>query len=431
MRIAFCTTNKNRTQHLKQTLPRNLASNSRAVFVLLNYGSQDGLVDYIKTEHRSDINAGRLVLYSHFDNPKFRMSHAKNAAHRLGILEGADVLVNVDADNFTNSGFDGYIARQFERRGSKIFMSARMKKGMVRGINGRIALTRDAFLESGGYDEVMFDGGYSSEDKHLNLRLRNLGYRDVEISSFYLDGIRHNDKMRFAAHPHIAAIAGELDIRAKSITNNLSNNGSVGCGTVFRNFDMDTPIYIRPFATRIFGIGMHRTATTSLYEAWKFLGYNSLHWNPPEVARAIWREMNQPPYRSPTLERYYALCDLPIPLLYRKLDAAYPGSKFILTIRNEDKWLESVRRHLEKRNPDEDTFTNIIHEKLYGRRTFDRDVFLARYRSHNAEVLEYFADRPDDLLVMSMDEGAGWRELCGFLDMVIPAVPYPFVNGAA
>ena len=29
------------------------------------------------------------------------------------------------------------------------------------------------------------------------------------------------------------------------------------------------------------------------------------------------------------------------------------------------------------------------------------------------------------LLEMPMDRGAGWRELCGFLDRLIPNVPYP------
>ena len=49
----------------------------------------------------------------------------------------------------------------------------------------------------------------------------------------------------------------------------------------------------------------------------------------------------------------------------------------------------------------------------------------SRYRRHNAEVLAYFKDRPEDLLVMDMDAGAGWKELCGFFRKTIPSVPYP------
>lgn len=138
--------------------------------------------------------------------------------------------------------------------------------------------------------------------------------------------------------------------------------------------------------------------------------------------------------KSITLERYYALCDLPIPMLYRELDAAYPGSKFILTVRSESDWLKSVEWLWDPaRNPRYDwnvqPFTHPIHQALYGRTDFDATTFLERYRRHNAEVKEYFRDRPGDLLVMDMDHpGAGWPELCGFLNKPIPIVPYPRAN---
>jgi Sulfotransferase domain len=73
-------------------------------------------------------------------------------------------------------------------------------------------------------------------------------------------------------------------------------------------------------------------------------------------------------------------------------------------------------------------FTNKVHTALYGRPDFDADVFLARYRRHNQEVLAYFKNRPQDLLVMDMSAGAGWPELCGFLGLPIPAIDYPKAN---
>jgi hypothetical protein len=66
---------------------------------------------------------------------------------------------------------------------------------MVRGINGRMAVTSKAFVKSGGYDEIKFNSGWSSEDKDFNWRPRKLGYRDVQIADFYLHGIPHNDKI--------------------------------------------------------------------------------------------------------------------------------------------------------------------------------------------------------------------------------------------
>ena len=111
----------------------------------------------------------------------------------------------------------------------------------------------------------------------------------------------------------------------------------------------------------------------------------------------------------------------------------YPGSRFILTVRDEASWIDSVRRHWDANaNPfrkgwDRDPFSHAIHKELYGRRDFDAETMLARFRRHNAEVKEYFASRLDDFLVL--DGGNRWGDLCGFLGRPIPGVPYPKANG--
>jgi Sulfotransferase domain/N-terminal domain of galactosyltransferase len=447
-RIAFVTTCKNRAQHLKHTLPKNLADNAayeNLVFVVLDYNSQDDLGEFLRTQCGEAIKSGRLVIYSYLDAEKFCMAHAKNVAHRCGILEGAEILVNVDADNFTGPGFAVYVAEKFEQE--NIFLWARMIKSgpdrLPRGISGRIAVTAKAFLLAGGYDEKYETWG--PDDKDFNLRLRNLGFERVEIDRCYLSSVPHNERMRFKEYPHIYSnpdydSAFEIGCSTE-IT--IANFGAFGCGTVYRNFCSDALRYFRnrpegiqngiqlaPLPTRIFGIGMHKTATTSLHFALQALGFDSAHWLSTQWVRQIWREMNWFG-RSKTLEGHYALCDLPIPLLFRLLDGAYPGSKFVLTIRREDLWLKSVQDHWNpETNPyragwDSDAFSHRMHELLYGRRDFDAPTMLARYRKHNADVLAYFKNRPGDLLTMNMDDGAGWPELCGFLGKPIPASAYP------
>jgi hypothetical protein len=217
------------------------------------------------------------------------------------------------------------------------------------------------------------------------------------------------------------------------------NNGHIGCGTVYRNFDFKNAVEVEPVQSaedrldtpRVFGIGMHKTATTSLHHAFEILGLRSWHWSSAAEAKKIYRQMNMLG-RSPYLEQFDALCDNPIPLLFRQLDQAYPGSKFILTIRDESKWLDAVRRHFDpaynKWQPgwDTDAWTNRLHEILYKRHNFHPEAFLARYQRHNAEVMEHFAD---NLLVMDMDRGAGWPELCKFLGCEEPRQPYPLSNG--
>ena len=60
-------------------------------------------------------------------------------------------------------------------------------------------------------------------------------------------------------------------------------------GTVYRNFG-NKPIKLSAIPTRIFGVGLHKTATTSLHKAFQVLGFDSLHWGRGE-APLIWDEM--------------------------------------------------------------------------------------------------------------------------------------------
>lgn len=433
-RIVFCTTCKGRAQHIKQTLPQNLADNAdypNASFVVLDYDSPDDLMGYL-SEHRPVIKSGRLAVFSYLAGGPFRMAHAKNMAHRLGILDGADILVNLDADNFTGQGFATYIAEQFAAD-PNCFLWAQMIKGVLpRGIHGRIAVSTHAYLNAGGYDEK-FDC-WGPDDKDFNGRLRRLGYAAVSIDQqFLLRGINHTDRMRFKDYPHAAVPGAEDRFDLSGAANTISNFGHFGEGTVYRRFVTTVPIKLDSVPTRIFGIGMHKTATTSLHMALTKLGFDSAHWKNAHWAKTIWKEMTFG-LRSPTLEKNYALCDLPITILFRQLDAAYPGSKFILTRKDEAKWLHDVRDHWGyetnrfRKGWDSDPFTHRLHNLVYGQKHFDAEVFLNRYRAHNAEVLEYFKERPNDLLVMDMDQGAGWADLCSFFKTPVPLGPYPRIE---
>jgi len=430
VKIAFCTTCRNRLQHLESTLLTNILDNwycPEAVFVVLEYGDTKEMNNF--NPKRED----RLVVYQHKDATAFRMAHAKNLVHRCGMLEGADVLCNLDADNYTGPDFASYLLRQFDTK-DRIFMWARMIKDgdgrLPRGISGRIAVTRQAFLAAGGYDEK-FDC-WSPDDKDFNSRLQLLGYTPKEIDPRYLRAILHNDKLRFKEYPYARNATASEEHQQHVPTRGIANEGNFGCGIVYRNFDSQ-PIELKPLASRVFGIGMHKTGTTSLAEALNILGLDCVHWPSAKWARAVFRDMVHDG-TSPTLDRHYSACDLPIAVLFRELDKAYPGSKFILTIRNENDWLRSVKNHWDpEKNKwrcqwDHDNFTHRIHAHVYGRTDFDPETMLNRYRQHNQEVMSYFFCRPNDLLVMDLSNSAPtdlWRQLCGFLDCPVPAMRYP------
>lgn len=432
--IAFCTTCKGRAQHVEQTLTRNMHDNEsypNLKFVVLDYNSPDHLAQHLMKQHWGDMESGRLAVYHYQEPGPFKMAHAKNMAHRLGLLEGADILVNMDADNFSGGGFAWYISERFTESRQKFLWAKMIKDGegrLGRGISGRIAVTRHQFLNAGGYDEKF--NTWSPDDKDFNARLRRLGYEPEEIPPQYLGVILHNDKMRFREYRHAQITMGYDEFEVNNTNATIANFGNFGCGKVYKNYGTD-PIELKPLPTRIFGIGMHKTATTSLHKALTILGYDSAHWKTAHWAKAIWREMKELG-RSLTLEKHYALCDLPIPILFKELDKAYPGSKFILTVRDEDKWIKSVRNHWDpERNPfrkswDSDPFTHKIHREVYGQKWFHEYTFRQRYRRHNEEVYSYFNNGcAPNFQLLNMEVDNCWGKLCRFLDQPVPDVPYP------
>jgi hypothetical protein len=125
------------------------------------------------------------------------------------------------------------------------------------------------------------------------------------------------------------------------------------------------------------------------------------------------------------VDRFDAFQDNPWPILYKELDQRFPSSKFILTLREPAEWIRSQVRHFGRHETPMRTW---IYG--FGCPEENEDRYLQRFESHNREVLSYFSDRPNDLLVMDLTLNDGWQELCAFLGVDIPGVPFPHVNKA-
>jgi len=173
---------------------------------------------------------------------------------------------------------------------------------------------------------------------------------------------------------------------------------------------------------KVFGIGFQRTGNTSLWAALNMLGISTV-----KFPKQLYYDPDHP-----ILNRYEGFTDNPIPLLYQKLDRRFPGSRFILTVREEQSWLKSVEWLYTigaiKFYWNERLETDEIHQALYGATNFDPKIFLERYRQHNRSAVEYFADRPGDLLVMEIHAGDGFAKLCPFLGLPAPRKPFPRRN---
>ena len=169
---------------------------------------------------------------------------------------------------------------------------------------------------------------------------------------------------------------------------------------------------------KVFCIGFHKTGTTSLDKALQRLGYNVVGVR-HELAQPLMQGDVQPAINL--MKNYDAAQDNPWPLLYKELDTAYPGSKFILSIRDEQAWWESIRRHFAGK-------TTQLRTWIYGvgDPTGEEQRYRRRYRKHNEEVKRYFSGRKDLLIFHTGKDG--WRELCQFLAKNEPSGPFPHAN---
>lgn len=162
---------------------------------------------------------------------------------------------------------------------------------------------------------------------------------------------------------------------------------------------------------KVFGIGCGRTGTKSLARAFDALGYKAVHCTDPGQVFF-----------------YDALTDVPIAARYRELDVMYPGSKFVLTVRDPDTWKRSWVAH---RRRIQDTFMSFefmwCRVKLYRTLEIDPEVAANAVADHNEAVKVYFAGR-SDLLVMDITKGDGWPQLCAFLNKPVPDTVFPWEN---
>jgi len=180
-----------------------------------------------------------------------------------------------------------------------------------------------------------------------------------------------------------------------------------------------------PRPAKIFGIGLHKTGTTTLGKALQTLGYTHRAHAPkllPAIQRGDWRPVMR------KVRKYDSFADTPWPLLFRELDERVPGAKFILTLRDPDAWYRSLANHAGERSTP-------MREWIYGPGNGSpagrEAIYKARFAEHNAAVQAYFAGRPADLLVIDLTAAPRWDELCAFLGLPVPPEPFPHYNQAS
>ena len=174
----------------------------------------------------------------------------------------------------------------------------------------------------------------------------------------------------------------------------------------------------------IFGIGLSKTGTTSLFTALDELGYRSATYR--HLRGLGLDEWFEGDFERDYLAGYDAATDLPLATFFPQLDLRYPSSRFILTVRDLDSWLESARNHFTR--PPATSFGRQVRLATYGIAGYDEGRFRFVYESHLRNVAWYFRDRTERLLILDIVSGEGWGKLCPFLEREPPVTAFPHVQ---
>ena len=203
---------------------------------------------------------------------------------------------------------------------------------------------------------------------------------------------------------------------------------------------------------KVFGIGMNKTGTTSLERAFHLLGFRIGDQDAGCRLIESWARRDFDPVIA-LCRTADAFQDIPfsLPFTYQAMDAAFPGSRFILTVRDSpEQWYQSLTRFhtvlLGKgRLPTAEYLkaSKLLYPGWMWRALevgfanmdpsdpYRRETLIGHYLSYNAGVREYFRHRPEDLLVLNCTEEAAMDTLCSFLGVERRGLSMPHIDSDA
>jgi hypothetical protein len=190
-------------------------------------------------------------------------------------------------------------------------------------------------------------------------------------------------------------------------------------------------------ALKVIGAGVGRTATFSVKFALEHLGLGPCYHMTEVFATArrnipLWLDVvNGKPDWDTIFDGYQSTTDYPACSYWRELADYYPDAKVVLSVRDADRWFDSVSETIFSDqvqgslagSPAETMMQGVIFD-AFGDRTKDRAFMTDWFKRRNQKVID--ALPRERLLVYSPKEG--WEPLCSFLGVSLPDEPFPRIN---
>ncbi len=194
---------------------------------------------------------------------------------------------------------------------------------------------------------------------------------------------------------------------------------------------------------KIIGAGFGRTGTTSLKAALERLGFGTCHHmvevlkHPQQAPHWLAAARGEAVDWDSLFAGYQSSLDWPSCIFYRELMQLYPDAKVLLTVRDPERWYESVAQTIYPLTLNTPRWLPARGLKAVARvgsatawdgtfhgRFLNRDYAIKIFNDHIEQVKRDVP--PERLLVYSVKQG--WEPLCEFLGVDTPAEPFPHLN---
>lgn len=164
IKISFCISCMNRFWQVKNTLVQNLKDNYEdkdiVEFILIDFNSNDGLKDFVLDKFKKEVKEGYLKYYFTQELDSWNAPITRNTTH---IIANGDILVNLDADNYTGYRGGKFLLDIYKNNDRNIFVH--QGEGIFgKGNSGRISYYKEDFLKLGGYNQDFMPMGHLDSD---------------------------------------------------------------------------------------------------------------------------------------------------------------------------------------------------------------------------------------------------------------------------
>ena len=201
---------------------------------------------------------------------------------------------------------------------------------------------------------------------------------------------------------------------------------------------------------KFFCIGLNKTGTSSLAVSFKELGFKVGNEREAKGLFDAWASRDfKPIIKFCKSANVFQDSPFSFPYTFISLDIAFPGSKFILTIRDTpEQWFQSLVRFHGKKwangkiptKTDLQAATNVekgrpwkVNRLLFNtpeNDPYNKDILLSFYENHIQTVKDYFKTRNHDLLILNLAEDDSYRKFCRFINREPVRDHFPVINSS-